>query len=280
MCMRKDDGYKPMMARVTAIVKESPLIKTFRLSFLKKDDGKSFSFSPGQFSMFSLMGTGEAPLSISSSPLEDKYLEVSVRNVGNVTNAMFRMKKGDTIGVRGSYGRGYPLENLKGKDILIVAGGIGFPPLASAIEYMLDNRDDYGKIWILYGVKEFDDLMYKKRMKRWSLAKDLDIIVTIETPCTEWDGCVGNVTELFTKLKINGRNTAGLSCGPPVMLKLVTSGFRKLGISDDDIYLSFERMMQCGTGKCGHCNIGDKYVCSDGPVFSYSDVKKMQEMVW
>ena len=275
-----EESFRPTFAKVSSVVKENSQIKTFRISFRKDADRKSFGFIPGQFVMLSLPGIGEAPFSMCSSPREKGYIELSVRNVGNVTNALFGLKKGDFIGIRGPYGNGYPVEEMKGKDIILVAGGIGFPPLASVVEYMIGNREEYGKIWVLYGVKDFDDLIYRKRMKRWSKEKDLVVHVTLDTPCSKWNGCVGVVTKLFDKLKIDAKNTVGLSCGPPIMLKFVTLGLEKLGIRDEDMHISLERLMQCGIGKCGHCNIGESNVCTDGPVFRYSDIKNMAEDVW
>ncbi len=277
--MERNDTYMPMETKVVKITDEAPGIKTFRLEFVRERDRKKFDFLPGQLAQFSLMGVGEAAFSMCSSP-DKKYIEISVRNVGNVTSAMFGLVKGDTIGVRGPYGRGFPLSEIKGKNVVIVAGGIGFPPLASAMEYMTKNREDYGRIWLVYGVKEVDDLIYSKRMEKWADAGRVEIIQTVEKGCTAWDGCVGMVTQQVKKLKIKPEQTVGLSCGPPVMLKFVSHEMQALGIDADDIHLSMERMMQCGIGKCGHCNIGDKYVCRDGPVFTLYELRLMQEDVW
>ncbi|MBN1896253.1 MAG: FAD/NAD(P)-binding protein [Candidatus Aenigmarchaeota archaeon] len=271
--------YKPVPAEVVRIIDEAPGIKTFRLRFERPGDRKRFDFLPGQFGLFSLMGIGEATFSMCSSPREEE-IEISVRNVGNTTDAMFTMKKGDLIGVRGPYGKGFPLDVVKGKDVVIVAGGIGFPPLVSVLEYLLFRRKDYGKIWVIYGVKTVDDIVYRYKGPRWRKHKDVTITTTVEKKCREWNGCTGMVTDHIRKLKINPANTAGFSCGPPVMLKFVSEEFQKLGIEPENIHLSLERMMQCGIGKCGHCNIGDKYVCRDGPVFSLAELRRMQEDVW
>ncbi len=271
--------YRPVPAKVVRIIDETPAIKTFRLKFVKPADRKKFDFLPGQFGLFSLMGIGEATFSMCSPPREEE-VEISVRNVGNVTNAMFALRKGDLVGVRGPYGNGFPVEDIKGKDVIIVAGGIGFPPLASVLEYLLHRREEYGKIRVIYGVREMGDIVYRYKAPRWRKFRDLDITTTLEKGCREWRGCLGLVTEPLKRLKIDPSGTVGLSCGPPVMLKFVSQGFRNLGIDADDIYLSLERMMQCGIGKCGHCNIGDKYVCRDGPVFSLAELRRMQEDVW
>ncbi len=278
--MAKDRStYRPVPARVVKIIDETPTVKTFRLRFGRPSDRKAFNFLPGQFGLFSLMGIGEATFSVCSPP-RDEEIEISVRNVGNVTNSMFSLRKGDMIGVRGPYGKGFPVNEIKGKDVVIVAGGIGFPPLASALEYILHRRKDYGKIWVIYGVEKMDDIVYRYKSPRWRKFRDVEIIPTIEVKCREWHGCVGLVTEPLKKLRINPQKTVGLSCGPPVMLKFVAREFSRMGIGSEDIYLSLERMMQCGIGKCGHCSIGDKYVCRDGPVFSLSELRRMQEDVW
>ncbi len=271
--------YAPMMARVVKITEETPTIKTFRLMFLRKRDRKRFSFMPGQFGMFSLMGIGEATFSMCSAP-DGEEIEISVRNVGATTNAMFSMKKGDTIGVRGPYGNGFPVEEMKGRDIVIVAGGIGFPPLASVLEYILSRRESYGKVTVIYGVKEVGDIVYRYKGPAWRKHRDVKIITTVEDRCRGWDGCVGLVTDQLKKLSIDKENTVGISCGPPIMLRFVAMGFQEMGINAENIHLSLERMMQCGIGKCGHCNIGGKYVCRDGPVFPLTELRRMQEDVW
>jgi sulfhydrogenase subunit gamma (sulfur reductase) len=271
--------YRPVPARIVRIIDETPTIKTFRLKFVRASDRRKFDFLPGQFGLFSLMGIGEATFSMCSPP-RDEEVEISVRNVGNITNAMFALKKGDIIGVRGPYGNGFPVEEIKEKDVIIIAGGIGFPPLASVLEYLLFRRKDYGKIWVIYGVENMDDIVYRYKAPRWRKFRDLEIIPIVEKRCREWHGRVGLVTDPLKKLKINPANTVGLSCGPPIMLKFVARKFQGLGLGASDIYLSMERMMQCGIGKCGHCNIGDKYVCRDGPVFSLSELRTMQEDVW
>jgi len=271
--------YRPRPAKVIKIIDEAPGIKTFRLRFEMQKDRKRFSFLPGQFGLFSLMGIGEATFSMCSPPRQ-KDIEISVRNVGDVTNAMFSMQKGDVIGVRGPYGKGFPVGDIKGKDIVIVAGGIGFPPLASAVEYIIQRRKNYGKVYVYYGVHAPEDIVYRYKKERW-LKSGIKIFTTVEKKTGGWRGPVGLVTDGLKKLKLaDVQNAAGLSCGPPIMLKFVSQELRTLGLEPDSIFLSLERLMQCGIGKCGHCNIGDKYVCRDGPVFSLSELRYMQEDVW
>ncbi len=278
--MRSDmKTYAPMEARIASVRQETGTIRTFRLRFRKAADRKRFSFMPGQFGLFSVMGVGEATFSMCSPPSGDA-IEISVRNVGNTTNAMFSMRKGDTIGVRGPYGHGYPMDGLAGKDLILVAGGIGFPPLASVMEYAIKRRKSFGDITLIYGVKDMGDIIYRDRAERWGRSPGVTVITTVEEKCREWHGCTGLVTKALEKLRIDAGRTAGLSCGPPVMLRFVSADFTGLGIPADRIYLSLERLMQCGIGKCGHCNIGDKYVCRDGPVFQLSELRRMKEDAW
>lgn len=269
----KSESYMPRIARITGIRTENQDIRTFRLRL----SGKGLDFMPGQFVQVSVFGAGEAPISMCSCPFEKKYFEISVRNVGNVTGSLFRLKKGDAVGIRGPYGNGYPVEKLRGRDIVLVAGGVGLPPLNSVVEYIIKRREDYGSVCILYGARTPADLIFGERMEKWK-KRDMDVYFTVDRADEKWKGDVGVVTALFGKHKITGN--IGMACGPPVMLKFVTQSFQEMGIKDADIYLSLERMMQCGVGKCGHCNIGSKYVCTDGPVFTYEQLKGLTENVW
>jgi sulfite reductase subunit B len=270
----KKETYVPKIAKVVGIKKENPEIRTLKLELEKNE---KIEFMPGQFVQVSVFGTGEAPISICSSPFQSKYFEISIRDMGNVTNSLLRLKKGDTIGIRGPYGKGYPMERFEGKDLVVVAGGIGFPPLASVVEYIINKRKDFGKVMLLYGARDPNDLMFRESINRWK-KKGIDVFVTVDKGDKKWKGNVGVVTTLFDKYDIKGN--VGVSCGPPIMLKFVTKSFQKIGIKDSNIYLSLERLMQCGVGKCGHCNIGNKYVCLDGPVFTFEDLKGLTEKVW
>lgn len=270
----KRENYAPERAEIIRVEKENPTIKTFRLKLAK---GKGLKFMPGQFVQVSVLGVGEAPISMCSSPFERDYFEISVRNVGNVTSALFRLKEGDTLGIRGPYGNHYPVEKFRWKDMVLVAGGVGFPPLNSLVEYLARDRGHYGRIFLLYGARTPEDLIFRERIEKWK-RRGIGIHFTVDRPDRRWKGDVGVVTTLFDRHKIKGE--IGIACGPPVMMKFVTQSFQKIGIGDKDIYLSLERMMQCGMGKCGHCNIGSKYVCLDGPVFTYDELKGVTEKVW
>lgn len=272
MNMRKK--YAPRMARITEVREEAPGIKSLRLALRDK---APLSFNPGQFIEVTAFGIGEAPLSICSSSTEGRHFEICIRNVGNVTAALSRMGKGDSVGVRGPYGNGYPIEEVKARDIIVVGGGIGFPPLASVLDYIVERREDYGKVTLLYGARNPDEIILKQKMKNWKRS-GVDIFITVDEGDKKWKGDVGLVTTLFDKYDVKG--DVGISCGPPVMMKFVVQSFKKLGINDQDIHVSLERLMQCGIGKCGHCNIGSKYVCIDGPIFSYDEIKGITEKVW
>lgn len=268
------ETYVPDIAEVIRIEKENPTIKTFRL---KLKGGGKLKFLPGQFVQVSVFGVGEAPISMCSSPFERNYFEISVRKVGNVTNALFRLNEGDTVGIRGPYGNHYPVEKFRWKDLVLVAGGVGFPPLNSLVEYLAKDRGHYGRIFLLYGTRTPEDLIFRERIEKWK-KRAIGVYFTVDKPDEKWKGDVGVVTTIFDKYKISG--DIGIACGPPIMMKFVIQSLRKIGIRDPDIYLSLERLMQCGVGKCGHCNIGNKYVCTDGPVFSFEELKGLTEKVW
>jgi NAD(P)H-flavin reductase len=271
----KENPYEPRVARITAVKSENPEIRTFSL---RVADGEGdIAFSPGQFIQLSVHGVGEIPLSICSPPHRLGSLDVCVRNAGNVTKALFALEKDDEIGVRGPYGNGYPLDKLKGKNIVLVAGGIGIPPLASLVDHIIADPRRFGKIFFLYGAKTPADLIFGDRLAEWSKS-GVKVLVTVDKGDEHWDGNVGLVTSLFGKFRVKGN--AGVACGPPVMMKFAAQGFREMGIKDGSIFLSMERMMQCGVGKCGHCNIGDKYVCTDGPVFSAEELNRLTENAW
>lgn len=275
-----ENPFIPKLAKIEEIKQETNTVKTFKIRFLDGRFQNSFKFMPGQFIQVSVVGVGEAPISLCSSSFNKKFIEISVRNVGNVTNAICQLKKGDTIGIRGPYGNGYPMDKLIHSDIVMIAGGIGLPPIKSVIEYVLDKRNNFGKLWLLYGSKNPDDIVFKEELERWKNEKDFEILLTVDNATPEWNGNVGVVTALFDKIKIVNKNSVGFVCGPPIMMKFVTQKFQELGFDDNQVYFSMERLMQCGFGKCGHCNIGKKYVCIDGPVFRYDELKELTEKIW
>ena len=269
--------YLPYLARIKNIRDENIDTKLFEIEFLDKTLGDNFVYNSMQFVMLSVFGIGEAPFSISSTPSRKGAIELGVRAVGDVTNAIHKMKINDIVGVRGPYGRGIALEEIEGKNIILVAGGLGLVPLRSLINNILDNRDKFGKIQILYGTKSYDELLFKKELKEWEKTRDVEVLVTLDKPDRRWKGNTGVVTTLFKKSKFTADNTIAVICGPPVMYKFVIKCLETIGFKPNQIYVSLERMMKCGVGKCGHCNINGKYVCKDGPVFKLDEITTLQE---
>ncbi len=267
--------YTPMMAKITRIQKMTELEKLFTIEL---PEGFSLHHRPGQFLEISVLGVGEAPISISSSPSRSNgSFEICARRVGDVTNALHRMNEGDIIGLRGPFGRGFPFEKLHGKDILFAAGGLGLAPLRSFINQVIDERSAFGRVIILYGARNPKELLFTEELKRWAQSDDLEFHVTVDRGDDDWDGNVGVITTLFKKISIYPRNTVAAACGPPVMYRFVLMELHAKGISEGNIYLSLERHMKCGVGKCGHCQINDVYACQSGPVFPYSEIKGKEE---
>ncbi len=260
------------------IVKTQDLSETVKLFRLKKEkglfdkNGQGLAFVPGQFILVSHFGYGEAPFGVSSSPYEDSYFEIAVRKAGTLTNAMHNLKKGDEIFLRGPYGNGFPLDFIAGKDMVMATGGCGIPPIASLIEYIIANRDKFNNVYLIYGARTPDDLLMKNKLKEWS--KSIKVLLTVDEPTKDWEGHVGLVTELISEIKIDPKNAVASMCGPGPMMDALGKVLHPLGISDRRIFVSMERKMQCGVGKCQHCLTGDKYVCQDGPVFYFDEIDK------
>jgi NAD(P)H-flavin reductase len=265
--------FLPHVARVTNIRQETGDIRTVAFQFKHAD--VDFPFVPGQFVEVSIFGVGEVPLGLASSPTRRERIEISVKRMGSVTTEIHKLSPGDTIGVRGPFGNGWPVERLRGKNVTIIGGGIGLSPLRSLIDYMLDNRGEFGTIKILYGARTQNDLVYRRQLDEWSTHPDTEVYCTVDIGTPGWTGHVGVVTALFEQASIEPTNTLVVTCGPPIMIKFVTMGLEKLGFSDEDIITSMEKMMKCGVGKCGHCNLGSKYVCIDGPVFTNRELKAL-----
>jgi len=270
--------YLPKIVKITKIEEQSPTVKLFRLapadggSFEKMENG--LVFEPGQFVLVGSFGYGEAPFGPLSSPYEDKYIEIAVRNTGgNVTAYLHSLKEGDKIAVRGPYGSGFPLDFMEGKDAVLASGGSGIPPVAALIEYIIENREKFGRIYLLYGAREPQELLLKEKMERWKEA-GIKILLTIDKPAEGWNGYVGFVTDLVKEIEIDEANAVAAMCGPGPMMGALEKVLRPLGISDRRIFVSMERKMQCGVGKCQHCTTGSKYVCLDGPVFYYDEIEK------
>jgi len=271
--------YQPWLATIETIREEVPgerAIKTFELKFKDKKIQNSFSFKPGQCLMISLFGLGECMFAISSSPTQKNYIEVSVMRHGKVTGALHETQPGDTVGVRGPYGNHFDVESWTGKNMVFIGGGIGQAPLRSVINYMMDNRDKYGKIGIIYGARTTRDLCYKNELFELEKRKDINTQLSIDKEEDSWTRFVGFVPNNLLRIKPSPKNAIAITCGPPIMIKFVIENLLKLGFSDDQIFTTLEMRMKCGIGKCGRCNIGNLYVCKDGPVFSYKQLKNIK----
>jgi sulfhydrogenase subunit gamma (sulfur reductase) len=267
--------YLPQPARIVATRQLTALEKLFTLEL---PDGLSLGHQPGQFVELSVLGVGEAPISITSSPSRSNgTFELCVRRVGDVTGALHRMGPGQIVGVRGPFGHGFQVDRFYGKDILFAPGGLGLAPLRSLINQVLDERHLFGKVTILYGAKNPSELLFTDELAAWQARDDVDLHVTVDRPAEGWTGNVGVITTLFSKVKVYARNTVAIVCGPPVMYRFVLMELLGLGIPDGRIYLSLERRMKCGVGKCGHCQFNHIYACQSGPVFSYADIKGVPE---
>ena len=271
--------YVPLPVTIESVAVENDLrdIKTYRLRFDREEDQASFRYLPGQFAELSLFGWGESPIGIASSPTEDGYLLFTVKRVGAVTSELHSSAPGRKMGVRGPLGHPFPWETLEGKNVLVVGGGFAFTTLRSAVTYMIDpqNRAKYGSITVVYGAREPGELLYKDTLAQWAADPSIDFTATIDRPKEGWSGMVGMVPSVLKELAPSAEKAVALVCGPPIMLKFTIPVLLELGFEKRDIVLSLENRMKCGIGKCGRCNIGPRYVCLDGPVFSYADLETL-----
>jgi len=276
-----DNPFQPDMWR---IVRRYPLtgdVNFFQVRPVDVDEGLMMDFLPGQFIMMSILGEGEAPFCISSSPSRPGILEFCIRKMGTLTESLFDLKENQTFGIRGPYGNGFPMDKMEGKDILIVAGGMGVAPLRSLLLYVLDNRDKFGRLTYLHGAKTPSEMLFRDEFMQLKEREDLKCLLSVDKDDTgKWTEKVGVVTTLFNELgPIDAKNTYAAVCGPPVMYRFVMEKLVNLGIPKHQILMTLERRMRCGVGKCGHCAIEYLYTCIDGPVFSYWDVLHMKELI-
>ncbi|MEN8153133.1 MAG: FAD/NAD(P)-binding protein [Acidobacteriota bacterium] len=274
--IQKNSIYLPEIATLVN-KKEMTSVDSFFEFELK---GRSLGHLPGQFLEISIPGIGEAPISISSPPSDENKFEMVIRNVGSVTNAIHSLNKGENIGVRGPFGTSFPMNNLKGKNLLFVTGGIGLVPARSAILYALENRDDYKDITILFGCKDPSQRLFTDEIEEWKNRKDITFIETVDQKgdC-DWDGNTGVITTLLPMVKMDPAETYAIVVGPPVMYKYVIMSLHDMDFSDKRIIVSLERRMKCGVGKCGHCQMDNIYVCQDGAVFYYDEIKHLKEAI-
>ena len=268
--------YQPALAEM---VKIEQLTETEKLFTLHLKNGHDLGHRAGQFVEVSVFGIGEAPISVTSSPTRNGTFELCVREIGDVTSALHRMTPGSTVGIRGPFGNGFPVEKMRGKDLFFVPAGIGLAPMRSLIHQVLDERESFGRLIILYGARTPSLFLYKDELAQWKARDDVELYLTVDRGDESWTGNVGVITTLFPRVTINPRSTVAVTVGPPVMYRFVLMEFLGKGIQDGNIYLSLERRMKCGLGKCGHCQINDVYVCQKGPVFSYAKLKELPEAI-
>ena len=272
------DPYLPFEAEVVEKIEETPTVFTLRLRFTDANVQEQYSFQPGQFNMVYLFGAGEIAISVVSDPKSDEYYEHTIRTVGQVSNAMAKLKRGDKLGVRGPYGRAWPLEEAKGKDVVLVTGGLGCAPVVSVINYIMHRREQYEKLFILQGIKRSDDHVFKEKYALWQKQKNTEVFIAANQADPSWPFYTGNITDYIAKLNIEPSNTVSMMCGPEGMMKVSVDGLLQKGVSDEDLYLSIERNMHCAVGHCGHCQYGGLFVCKDGPVFPYNEIKALFEV--
>ena len=278
MCSEKNI-YLPYLMRIAKITEEAPAVKTFRLEFVDEAQAQAFEFKTGQFGLYSAFGEGESTFCIASSPTRKGYIECTFREVGRVTAALADKEVGDIVGFRGPYGNVFPLEAWKGKKILYVLGGIGSAALKATIEYTLEHREDYAGVSILYGATHPTNFTYWYDVQEWQKRTDIDLTLTIDRECDGWQCDVGMVPTVLERMNPDPANTIAITCGPPIMIKFALIAFEKLGFTPEQTYTTLEKRMKCGIGICGRCNIGPKYVCVDGPVFSLAELNELPDEI-
>ena len=274
--------YSPQLMTIAAITPETSDIKTFKLVPSPQgstNGGPSVDCQPGQFGVFSVFGHGEAPFGIANSPTRGGYIECSVKLVGKVTRALHGLGVGDTVGFRGPYGRGFPVDRLKGKNLIFVGGGIGMAPLRSLLWYCIDTRDDFEDITVVYGARSVRDLVYKPELKEWIAMDGVNTVLTVDPGGEDesWEGEVGFVPTVLEKVNPSSENAVVITCGPPIMIRFVLVSLSKMKFAPEQIITTLEMKMKCGVGKCGRCNIGGKYVCKHGPVFDFAELRELPD---
>jgi NAD(P)H-flavin reductase len=271
--LAQDNVYLPHIMVIGKIIEETANIRTFHFNFKDEKLQKEFRFESGQFGEYSVFGIGEAPFCISSSPTRRDHLEFTVQRVGRVTNALHRLGVGAEIGFRGPYGNSFPLDFLQGKNLVFVGGGIGLAPLRSLIWNVIDNRGKYKNIDIVYGARTPSDLCFRYDLDAWGKDKTIKFITTVDRGDESWMGKVGVVPKILEEAAPSAKNAVAIVCGPPIMIRFTFPVLTKLGFTPEQMLTTLEKRMKCGIGKCGRCNIGNIFVCRDGPVFSYAQIK-------
>jgi sulfhydrogenase subunit gamma (sulfur reductase) len=276
MLAAKTELYLPQMSTITRVDDLTAQEKRFEIEL---PSGQILGHKPGQFVEVSIFGFGEAPISICSSPTHKPNFELTVRKTGRLTDKMHNLTAGSRIGIRGPFGNGFEVERFYGKDMLFVAGGIGLAPLKSMIDYTIAERHRFGRVIILYGTRSPSEILFPEEVRAWQEMNDVEFHITVDKANGGWKGKTGVITTLIPPLQLDVNQTIASIVGPPVMYKFVLMSLRSKRIPEQNIYMSLERRMKCGVGKCGHCQINGCYVCQDGPVFHYPDVKKLEEAI-
>lgn len=266
--------YRPIEAKIEEIIVETSMIKTFVLR-----PQEAFEFHTGQFIELTLPGLGEAPFTPSSDPNIKDKIDVTIMNAGRITSLLHASSKNLSVGIRGPYGKGYPLDKFTGKDVLIIGGGVGLAPLRSLLFSLFAQINKYNKVILCYGARTPKDIIYKDAIPGWAKLEKVQVVTTVDVGDDTWKGNVGLVTTLLKDLPVDVKNAVVIVCGPPIMMKFVTFKLMDLGFAPEDVYLSMEKNMSCGLGKCGHCRVGKYYACKDGPVFTYEQLKDIHD-IW
>ena len=266
------DTWMPLPVRVHSITRENFNTQTYRLQLVDQDLRRAYRWAPGQFNMLYIPGIGEAAISISSDPEQTDAIDHTVRTVGYCTRGMSKMDVNGIIGLRGPFGKAWPLREAEGTDVVLLSGGIGLAPLRPAIYHILRYRARYGRVVLLYGCRSPEDRIYADELTQWTQAADIDVLVTVDNATGDWAGPVGVVTSLLRRIKVSADHTTVMVCGPRILNRVAAWNFLQLHVPADRVYVSLERNMNCGFGRCGHCQYGSKFVCVDGPVFRFSEI--------
>ena len=275
--------YRPYLGKLVGVADLATDIKMFQVELDDPEERQRFTYRPGQFAFVSAFGVGEAPFCLTSTPSRGPTLEFAVNKIGTVTSALHRLGEGDAVGVRGPFGNCFPLDEMKGKHVIVLGGGIGGAPLRPVIHSILDRRADYGKLTILWAARLPSLLIFTEEFDDWQAAPDTELHLTVDEcpdgkhPNGGWTGNVGLITELLEKVAPSPENAVTITCGPPIMIKFTLLTLEKLGFTRDQMIVTLEAKMKCGMGKCGRCNLGEKFVCTDGPVFSYAEISGFLE---
>lgn len=270
---RQGDPMQPSLYQIVRRIKDTA--DTFTIELEAEDHDVGVPFAPGQFNMLYMFGAGESAISISGNPARPMRLVHTIRAVGSVTRAVEKLRKGDQVGIRGPYGKPWPVEEVEGNDVVLLAGGIGMAPLRPVMYHLLANRQRYGRVVLLYGSRTPDDVLYRAELKKWASRNDVEIEVTVDQASGSWDGHVGVVTKRISRIRLDPFKVRALICGPEVMMHFCIMELKNQGVRDNQIYVSMERNMKCAIGFCGHCQYGPKFICKDGPVFNFSEIQNL-----